>query len=58
MDGKDAIVLSNIAQAYKLKGDKNKAIEYYRKTIKHADQRTAEYAKQQIEELSKIQGNE
>lgn len=50
---KDHIVLSNIAQAYKLKGDKKDAIAYYKKTIKHGDERAIQYAKQQIEELSK-----
>lgn len=53
IDGKDPIVLSNIAQGYKLKGDKKKAIEYYQKTIKYGDERAAEYAKQQIEQLKK-----
>jgi tetratricopeptide (TPR) repeat protein len=50
---KDAIVLGNIAQGYKLKGDKKKAIEYYEKTIKYADNEMIEYAKKQIEELKK-----
>jgi len=53
LNPKDAIVLANIAQGYKLKGDKKKAIEYYEKTIKYADDRTVQYAKQQIEELKK-----
>ena len=34
---KDYIVLSNIAQAYKLKGDKNNAIKYYELTVKYGD---------------------
>jgi tetratricopeptide (TPR) repeat protein len=50
---KDYIVLSNIAQGYKLKGDKKKAIEYYEKTIEFGDERAKEYAKQQIIELKK-----
>jgi len=49
----DAIVLGNIAQAYKLKGDKEKAIEYYERTVKYGDEPTKEYAKQQIDELKK-----
>lgn len=53
IDPTDAIVLSNIAQGYKLKGDKEMAIKYYERTIEHADERTAAYAKQQIEELKK-----
>lgn len=50
---KDYIVLGNIAQGYKLKGDKKKAIEYYEKTIEFGDDRAKEYAKQQISELKK-----
>jgi tetratricopeptide (TPR) repeat protein len=50
---KDPIVLGNIAHGYKMKGDKKKAIEYYTKTIKYADQKTVEYAKQQLKELEK-----
>lgn len=53
IDPTDAIVLSNIAQGYKLKGDKETAIKYYKKTIKYADEETAAYARQQIEELKK-----
>lgn len=49
----DAIVLGNIAQGYKLKGDKKKAIEYYEKTVKYADKEMVEFAKQQIKELKK-----
>ena len=47
----DYIVLGNIAQGYKLKGDKKKAIEYYEKTAEFGDERAKEYAKQQIAEL-------
>lgn len=50
---KDFIISSNIAQAYKLKGEKQKAIEYYKKTIEFGDERAKEYAKQQITELKK-----
>lgn len=50
---KDYIVLSNIAQGYKLKGDKEKAIEYYDKIVKFGDEQAKTYAKQQIEELRK-----
>ena len=49
----DFIVLSNIAQGYKLKGDNKKAIEYYEKTIKYGDERAKDYAAKQIEELKK-----
>jgi len=48
---KDYIVLGNIAQGYKMKGDKKKAIEYYEKTAEYGDERAKEYAKQQITEL-------
>lgn len=47
----DYIVLSNIAQGYRLKGNKEKAIEYYKKTIEHGDEKAIKYAKQQIIEL-------
>lgn len=50
---KDYIVLSNIAQAYKLKGDKQTAIKYYEMTIKHGDKSAKLYAKEQIDELKK-----
>lgn len=49
----DAVVLGNIAQGYKLKGEKQLAIKYYKKVITHGDERSAAYAKQQIEELKK-----
>jgi len=48
---KDYIVLGNIAQGYKLKGDKKKAIEYYEKTAEFGDERAKEYANQQIADL-------
>ena len=50
---KDPIILSNIAHAYKLKGDKSKAIKYYKKVIKHGEKDMGEYAKNQIKELKK-----
>ncbi len=53
IDPKDFIVLSNIAQGYKLQGDKKKAIEYYEKTAEFGDKRAKEYAIQQINELKK-----
>jgi tetratricopeptide (TPR) repeat protein len=51
LNPKDYIVLGNIAQGYKLKGDKKKAIEYYEKTAAFGDERAKEFAKQQITEL-------
>ena len=53
IDPKDPIVLSNIAQAYKLKGDKENAIKYYNKTIEYGDDRSKQFAEQQIELLKK-----
>ncbi|MCO5268762.1 MAG: tetratricopeptide repeat protein [Brumimicrobium sp.] len=50
---KDYIVLSNIAFAYKQKGDTKKAIKYYELTLKYGDEQSTYYAKQQIEELKK-----
>jgi tetratricopeptide (TPR) repeat protein len=47
----DAIVLGNIAQGYKLKGDNKKAVEYYEKVMKIGDQEAVEYARKQIKEL-------
>ena len=49
----DFIVLNNIAQAYKYKGDSNNAIIYYNLTIKYGDEQAKEYAKRQIEELKR-----
>lgn len=50
---KDFIVLSNIAQAYKLKGDNTTAIKYYELTSKYGDEQAKQYAIGQIEELKK-----
>lgn len=53
IDPEDVIVLGNIAQGYKLKGDKETAIEYYEKVIRYGNERSIAYAKQQIQELKK-----
>jgi len=53
INGKDYIVLSNLAQAYKLNGDKANAIAYYEKTIKYGDKDAKSFAKKQIEGLKK-----
>jgi tetratricopeptide (TPR) repeat protein len=50
---KDYIVLGNIAQAYKNKGDKKRAIKYHQKTIKYGDESAKKYSKEQIKELKK-----
>jgi tetratricopeptide (TPR) repeat protein len=48
---KDFIVLNNIAQGYKLKGDKANAIKYYELTAKYGDEQAKEDAKRNIKEL-------
>lgn len=53
LNPKDYIVLSNIAQAYKLKGETKNAIKYYELTIKYGDEQAKNYAKGQIDELKK-----
>jgi tetratricopeptide (TPR) repeat protein len=53
LNPKDYIVLSNIAQAYKLKGDNKNAIKYYELTLKHGDDQAKKYAQGQIDELKK-----
>jgi tetratricopeptide (TPR) repeat protein len=53
INSKDYIVLSNIAQAYKLKGDNKNAIKYYELTIKYGDEQAKKYAQGQIDELKK-----
>ncbi len=50
---KDFIILSSLGYAYKYKGDKAKAIEYYQKTIRYGDAEASENAKEQIKELKK-----
>jgi tetratricopeptide (TPR) repeat protein len=50
---KDFIVLNNIAQAYKLKGDKTNAIKYYELTEKYGDAQAKVQAQQKIKELKK-----
>jgi tetratricopeptide (TPR) repeat protein len=50
---KDFIVLNNIAQGYKLKGDKANAIKYYELTEKYGDEQAKQQARQIIKELKK-----
>jgi len=49
----DYIILSNIAHAYKLKGDTENAIKYYELTVKYGDEQAKNFAKKQIEELKR-----
>ena len=48
---KDFIVLNNIAQAYKLKGDKVNAIRYYELTEKYGDKEAKKQARENISSL-------
>jgi len=50
---KDYIVLNNIANGYKLQGNKQNAIKYYEKVIKYGDKNAVRLAEQQIKELQK-----
>lgn len=50
---KDFIVLNNIAQAYKIKGDKENAIKYYELTEKYGDEQAKHQAQQNIQQLKK-----
>lgn len=49
----DNTVLSNIAHAYKMKGDKTNAIVYYKLVQKYGDIDSSNYAQQQIVEVGK-----
>ncbi|MFA0964447.1 tetratricopeptide repeat protein [Roseivirga sp. BDSF3-8] len=48
----DDVILSNIAHAYKLNGDKKKAINYYKKLTKYGSPEMQAFAEEQITELS------
>lgn len=48
----DPVILGNIAEAYKRKGEKKKAVAYFRKTIKWGDEQSIAYSEEQIKELS------
>lgn len=50
---KDAVVLGNMARAYRLKGDTKNAIKYFELVLKYGDKKRKEFAKQQIKELEK-----
>ncbi len=49
----DFIVLGNIAQAYKEKGDKPNAIKYYELTLKYGDADAKKMAQEQLDVLKK-----
>ncbi|HEY4150549.1 MAG TPA: hypothetical protein VGM41_16530 [Chitinophagaceae bacterium] len=48
---KDYIVLNNIAEGYRLKGDKANAIKYYELTEKYGDDEAKQQARKKIKEL-------
>lgn len=48
----DYVLLGKIAEAYKLKGDYELAIEYYKKTYTLGNERAVAYARQQVKLLS------
>jgi tetratricopeptide (TPR) repeat protein len=50
---KDYIVLNNIAEAYKLKGDKASAITYYKLTEQYGDEQAKQQARKNIKALEK-----
>jgi tetratricopeptide (TPR) repeat protein len=50
---KDYIVLNNIAQAYKMNGDKENAIKYYELTEKYGDDQAKQQARKNVKELKK-----
>jgi tetratricopeptide (TPR) repeat protein len=54
MNPKDFIVLNNIAQGYKLKGDKANAIKYYELTEKYGDEEAKKQARQNIKDLKNL----
>lgn len=53
LNPKDYIVLNNIAQAYKMKGDTKNAIQYYELTEKYGDEKAKQQAKENLLELKK-----
>ena len=53
---KDCIILSSLGYAYKHKGDKAKAMEYYQKTVRYGDSEASGKAREQIKELKKDMG--
>jgi len=53
LNPQDYIVLNNIAQGYKLKGDKVNAIKYYALTEKYGDEEAKQQARENIKELRK-----
>jgi len=53
LNPKDYIVLNNIAQGYKLKGDKANAIKYYELMAQYGDEEAKQQARENIKALKK-----
>jgi len=53
VDPSDAITLNNVANFYRLHGEKQKAIEYYNLVLKTTDKQQIEQAKKMLETLRK-----
>ena len=51
LDPKDYIVLNNIAEGYRRKGDKENAIKYYELTLKYGDEDSKQHAADQIKKM-------
>jgi tetratricopeptide (TPR) repeat protein len=51
MNPKDFIVLNNLAEAYKMKGDTANAIRYYELTQKYGDQQAKQQAEENLKKL-------
>ena len=47
----DPVILSNLAHVYKQNGNNEKAIAYYQKIIQYGNEKTVEFAKEQIKLL-------
>lgn len=53
VNDKDCIVLNNLAYCYRMKGDKQKAISYYKKVVEIGSGDEKFFAEEQVRELSK-----
>ena len=51
LNPRDYIILGNIAEAYKRKGDTNMAAEYYQKILQYGNEKAREYANNQLNAL-------
>ena len=53
VNAKDCIVLNNLAYCYRMEGDKQKAIAYYKKVVETGNGDEKTFAEEQVRELSK-----